>query len=189
VIIQLTALGKLDVEVDRLRAKELVCKDSVRNFVIAPNLSVIGSSCLTDQEIPLGSVWPSSNSLDHESKRLWSNWLMSKGLEKEDILCKLMLLDSFCRVNSIRLLVFQGYQIDWKFDQLSMIERIIKNHDSSFMSEYRQSASYQQHDHSNNNTVPCFSHQISIALTISQYMEPEFHQKIARLREKYHQDV
>ena len=79
VILQLTSTGKLDVDINRPdQLSELVEKDSIRNFVY-------------------NNVWPSSHSKDHESKQLYYQWLESPRLEIQDLWCKLIMLNNYCK--------------------------------------------------------------------------------------------
>jgi hypothetical protein len=72
VVIQLTSIGKLDVETNPDRIAELVESDQLRNFTF-------------------NGIWPSSHSTNHPAKQLWKTWLSSPGLELQDIFCKLVL--------------------------------------------------------------------------------------------------
>ena len=53
--VQLSSLGKLDVELTSERIEELMEKDSLRNF-------------------SFDNIWPSSCSTEHISKQLWEKW-------------------------------------------------------------------------------------------------------------------
>ena len=94
VIIQLSFLGKLDVDVsDQQRHNELVIQDPIRNFTYK-------------------GVWPSSNSDYHISKKLYNRYLQSNSIELDNIRAKLLLLNDYCKNNTIKLFVFLGYSID-----------------------------------------------------------------------------
>lgn len=99
IVIQLTSLGKLDVDVTGSRYAELVANDTIRNFTI-------------------DNVWPSSCSLEHPSKQLWMQWLYSPRLELQDIEVKLELLKFYCHSKNIQLVVLQGYRV---FDDLEVL--------------------------------------------------------------------
>lgn len=187
VILQLTSLGKLDVEVNQDRLHELVINDRLRNFVITPGHSVVKVDDHNVHGVDTGSIWPSSTGLDHPAKQSWKQYLYSAGLEMEDIFCKLMLLQEYCKNNNIHFLVFQGYDLIWQTDQYHRLGAIVKNLDKSFYSEYSQSRFYQYHDHTAQNTVPCFQYQVHIAQTISQYidMDPGTFGKLNHIVDRY----
>lgn len=147
IFIQLTNLGKLDVEVDEIRRKELVEPDSLRNF--------------THQD-----VWPSSTSQDHESKKLYYQWLYSPRLETEDIACKLRLLAIICQARGIVLIPFLGYAITWSAQDRRMLDDLVDLDDNCW-DEYTASSHWANHDHTNKNTVPCIGYQIELAKTIA----------------------
>ncbi len=165
-IIQLTSLGKLDVEVDQERIDELVTPDSLRNFTIQ-------------------GVWPSSASQEHQSKQLWDKWLSSPGLELRSICCKLVLLSYWCRSYNIELVVFQGYDLPWTQDQQSQLCGILDFDAAPAVSEYHQSDLYQYHDHDNQNTVPCLEFQLELAFRVSQYIDSVLHQRVELTRQQY----
>lgn len=165
-VIQLTALGKLDVEVDQARLIELVEPDSLRNFTIQ-------------------GVWPSSASEEHESKQLWAKWLSSPGLELQSMCGKLVLLDHWCSTHNIKLTVFQGYELPWKQDQLSQLCNIFDTGTVSAVSEYQLSDFYQWHDHDNQNTVPCLEFQFALAQKISQQIDSVLHGQVSRAQQQY----
>ena len=76
-VIQLTSLGKLDVEVNLVRELALVKPDTIRNFIHQ-------------------GIWPSSASQEHLSKKLWYEYLYSPNLEQQELFCKVLLfLDNF----------------------------------------------------------------------------------------------
>lgn len=153
VVLQLTSIGKLDVEVDALRKLELVDKDSIRNFVV-------------------NGVWPSSHSAEHESKRLYNQWLFSPGLETEDLFCKLLLLSDWCCTHGIPLTVLQAYDIPWTDSQRVALDTIIVNPADPLSDQYRRSVYYQHHDYTDQNTVPCVHYQIELAATVATIVAP-----------------
>jgi len=163
VIIQLTSLGKLDVEVDPERVEQLVRPDTIRNF--------------THQ-----GVWPSSASLEHPSKQLWNQWLFSPSLEIEELVCKLLLIDNYCQQHHIRLQVYQGYDIPWSDTNRSTVGHIV-NTDKNLYDAYPDSEYYQYHDHSN--TVPCLLYQFELAEQIAQECCPEILDRIKKTRQQY----
>ena len=162
VIIQLTSLGKLDVEVDEQRIQELVNADSLRNFTV-------------------GNVWPSSHSKEHESKRLYNRWLSSPGLEVEELSCKLIMLDDWCARRGIPLIVLQGYTIPWKLPQA---KSILYNKEPLY-DLYQHSSLYQFHDHDNQNTVPCLQYHLSLAETITKVVQPNLADRVAKIQQYF----
>jgi hypothetical protein len=187
VILQLTDIGKLDIEVSQDRLHALVINDTLRNFVITPDHDVVKIDDNNADKIDPGSIWPSSFSLDHPAKRSWKQYLYSASLEMEDIFCKLILFQEYCQKNHIRFLVFQGYALPWQSNQSDRLESIVKNAGTSFYGEYLQSEFYQLHDHSAKNTVPCFPYQIRIAQKIAQYidMDLDTREKLNHIVNKY----
>lgn len=161
-IIQLTSLGKLDVEVDSNRIAELVNTDSVRNFTHK-------------------GVWPSSASDDHVSKKLYYQWLFSPNLEIEDIVCKLLLLSILCKQKNIKLYVYQGYNILWSAEQKKLLDDVITD-STSLYDEYLNSVHYQFHD--DTNTVPNMSYQFSLAKMIANTCCPEILERINKMFDK-----
>ena len=145
VFVQLTAMGKLDVQISSDEQKaELVNKDSLRNFTI-------------------NNIWPSSFSTEHESKKLWSKWLYSPDLEQQDVAVKLLLLNDFCSSRNIVLKVIQGYDIDWIPKYISMLNGIVDKSQQSCYAQYMRSMHWQQHDHSDKNLVPNLGYQLMLA--------------------------
>ena len=166
VIVQLTSLGKLDVEVNEVRIEELVKTDSIRNFTI-------------------NGVWPSSASLDHPAKQLWNKWLSSPGLELQDITVKLVLLNHWCRTHNICLTVFQGYALPWTQDQKSILQSIVDTDARPAIETYVNSHFYQWHDHHNQNTVPCLEYQLEIAVNTSQIIDTTLSDRTKQVQDQY----
>ena len=166
VVLQLTSIGKLDVEVDDQRKSELVDKDSIRNFVI-------------------NGVWPSSHSAEHESKRLYNQWLFSPGLETQELFCKLLLLADWCQTRSIPLTVLQAYDIPWTDSQQSALDTIIVNLADPLSDQYRRSVYYQHHDYTEQNTVPCAHYQIELAATVATMVAPMVLDRIQKMQLLY----
>jgi len=163
VIIQLSSIGKLDVEMAHDRYTELVVNDPIRNFTYQ-------------------NIWPSSASDAHVSKQLYYKWLASPALETEDLLCKLILLKSLCSQRNINLYVFQGYAIPWSDQQKEWLNDIIHDLDSDLYSAYPGSEHYQFHDHTN--TVPCLSYQFVLAKMIANSCCPDALDKINKMLAK-----
>ena len=178
VFLQLTNTGKLDVEVDSLRIKELVRPDPLRNFVLTDDFQVLSRQQITDS-----GIWPSSGSTHHKSKDYWKKWLYSPGLEKEDIYCKLILLDQFCTQQNINLHVYQGYKINWLTNEHLVLKNIIKNIDNDFYTEYLNSVHYKNHDHTQ--TVPCLGYQIELAQILSRELPTPVQDKVNKFKLMY----
>jgi len=178
-VVQLTSLGKLDVYVDQKRINQLVIKDPLRNFIIDEHFEV-----KTRDQIDTTGIWPSSGSNHHESKKQWYEWLCSPFLEKEDIYCKLILLDNYCQQRNIKLHVYQGYQIEWNSQQIIGLQSIIKNIDSSFWSKYSQSLHYLKHD-DNRTSVPGMGYQIEIAQIIAKELPQSIQDKLIKFKSAY----
>jgi len=162
VILQLTSTGKLDVEVDAQRQTELVDTDSLRNFTFK-------------------GVWPSSHSVDHKSKRLYNQWLVSPGLEAQDVFCKVVLLHDWCQSRRIKFTVMQAYDMPWTESQRSRLSSIIANIADPLYDQYERSEHYQHHDHQGQNSVPCEQYQIDLAADICREIDPVFLPRIERI--------
>lgn len=162
-VLQLTALNKLDVEVDDERIAALVEPDSIRNFTV-------------------DDVWPSSASEEHESKRLWKQWLSSPGLERQDVLCKLKLLKHWCNTNNVNLVVIQGYEMFWDSNQQAQLESIIHNIDYNIMDHY-QSTTWYVGDHAID--VPVLGFQFEIALSVTQQVDPALTERVEKIRQDF----
>ena len=136
VICQLTGTGKLDIESNEQRYKELVETDPIRNFTYK-------------------NIWPSSASDDHKIKKDYYKWIYSESIDIDNTAVKLFALQEICLKNNINLYIVQGYKINW--NQHQIILRKLINFDRNFTIEeyYHKSDYYQFHDHSNKNTVPC----------------------------------
>lgn len=163
VIIQLSGIGKLDIEINDERYNELVVNDPIRNFIYQ-------------------NIWPSSVSDAHPSKQLYYKWLVSPKLETEDLLCKLLLLKNLCIQRNVDLHVFQGYHIMWGNDQKKLLNDIIYDINSDLYSAYPNSEHYQYHDHTN--TVPCLSYQFVLAKMIANICCPDALDKINKMLAK-----
>ena len=147
VICQLTSLGKLDVEVNKERYKELVENDPLRNFTF-------------------DGVWPSSTSKLHPAKQTFYKWLYSERIDAENTLIKMYTLHKLCHDRNIKLLFLQGYDINWPSNAILEYMPI----DINFVIEnyYKSSDYYQHHDHAKQNTVPCIEFQKHLAFKINK---------------------
>jgi hypothetical protein len=157
-VIQLTALGKLDVEVDETRTLSLVNADTVRNFTYK-------------------GVWPSSQSQEHLSKKLYMEYLYSPGLEVEDLYCKLVLLENWCNTHNVKLTVLQAYSIPWETKPASIVN------DSALYQQYRESEYYQFHDASN--SVPCIQYQFTVATMMSKIISSTLLDRVAKIQQHF----
>ena len=162
-VIQLTSLGKLDVEVDTVRELSLVNPDSIRNFTYQ-------------------GVWPSSASQEHLSKKLWYEYLYSPSLEVQELFCKTMLIDNWCTVHNINLIVVQGYNIPWTDEQLEFVKDKIYNLDSSIWNNYEKSKYYVVEE---GNTVPRLGFQFELIKELIPLISPNLIDKINYIREQY----
>ena len=162
VVLQLTNIGKLDVEVDTQRQIELVDTDSLRNFTV-------------------DGIWPSSVSIDHESKKLYNQWLLSPRLETQDVFCKTILLHDWCKSRNIEITVLQGYHIPWTDQQKILLGSIILNMSDPLYDQYQRSEFYKYHDHVGQNTVPCKQYQIDLAANVCKYIDTMFLPRIERM--------
>lgn len=164
VVIQLTAPGKLDVEVDDMRVEQLVKTDSIRNFVV-------------------DGVWPSSLSKDHDSKQQYYKWLYSPNLEIEDLYVKLMLFAHWCITKQISLTILQAYPLCWSDNQKQDLAPIVKYMDNPLYTQYVQSDHYKLHD--TTNSVPCLSYQVELAFQLSEMLSLGCSDKISKIKQFY----
>ena len=146
VICQLTTTGKLDVEVNAHR-QQLVINDPIRNFTF-------------------DGIWPSSVSKTSRIKRDYYEWLYSEKIDIDNTIIKLLALKQYCMTNKIKLLILQGYQIDWPPDN-PILGHLPIDFDYVIYDEYKNSEYYQYHDHDNGNTVPCKEYQKYLAQKIN----------------------
>jgi hypothetical protein len=167
VVIQLTSLGKLDVEITADREKSLVMPDTIRNFTYQ-------------------GVWPSSASQEHLSKKLWSEYLHSPKLEQQELFCKIMLIDNWCTTYNIKLTVVQGYSISWTDDQLKHLKDKIFNLDSSIWHDYEQSKYYVVEEI---NTVPNLGFQFDLVGNLISTIAPNLIDKIKYIKEQYDRSI
>lgn len=160
-IIQLTALGKLDVEVDLVRELALVRSDSTRNFVV-------------------DGVWPSSTSIEHPAKSAWREMLFSPRLEQQDLEVKLTLLQEWCTQRDIQLLVVQGYDMHWH--NQDEMNSIIDNIEWNIMSDYQQTKWFRLDSEKD---VPVTEYQFELAIHLTQRILPSYTNKLQKIYQQY----
>ena len=163
VVIQLTSIGKLDIEVNDERLANLVEPDSLRNFVV-------------------DGVWPSSVSNEHESKKMYYKWLYSPTLELDDLYVKLVLLHNWCKTHAVNLTVLQGYPLAWTDEQHSKLAEFVTFIDNPLYNQYQQSDYYSQHDYTDTNTVPCMQYQVHLAEQVSRMLDLGNLDKITKIK-------
>tara|TARA_B100000683_G_C12393704_1_gene516625 strand:+ start:86 stop:763 length:678 start_codon:yes stop_codon:yes gene_type:complete len=137
VICQLTNQKKLDVELND-NNKVLMQQDSSRNYTFQ-------------------NYWPSSISTDHESKKMYYDYLYSPGIEEKDLIIKLLYLQELCIKQSIKLFIFEGMKIKWK-DPLHKKIKIYK--DFVMLEDYKKSVHYA---HNEKTVTPNKFYQIEFA--------------------------
>ena len=162
-VIQLTSLGKLDVTVDEERFDTLVAPDSKRNFI-------------------LGNIWPSSCSIEHESKALWRKWLSSPELEQQDIKVKLLLLADYCDTHNVDCVIVQGYNLHWSVNDLKKLTTIISDIESNIINDYQNSQWYNPED---TQEIPVLGYQLQLAETFCSALTPEFSQRLEKIKNQY----
>ena len=133
-ICQLTNTKKLDIELTNEQRFEVVANDTIRNFTYK-------------------GYWPSSASAEHESKKLYYEYLHSPSIEESDIIYKWMLLKKLCDEKNIILHTVLGYEIEWTSKNYKLIDT---NHNYCIWNDYTQGEYWALHDHSlgMKNTVP-----------------------------------
>ena len=167
VVIQLTSLGKLDVEVDLVRELALVKSDSLRNFT-------------------LDGIWPSSHSREHQAKALYYDYLSSPRLEMEDLFCKLVMLSNWCKTHGQRLTILQAYPITWTKQQRPHVD--IFNSVPLYQA-YTESELYRLHDFENSNAVPNIHYQIQLAKTLAKHLGLHVTDKIEKIEKYYKNNI
>jgi hypothetical protein len=165
-VIQLTNLGKLDVEVDTVRELSLVKPDPIRNF--------------TYQE-----VWPSSASQEHLSKKLWYEYLYSPKLEQQELFCKIVLIDNWCDTHNIKLTIMQGYGIPWSPEQLKELKDIVYNLEKSIYEEYEETEYFKKDNNTESNTVPGLGFQFYLANELGALLVPNLIDKINQIGNQF----
>ena len=168
-VIQLTSLGKLDVEVDTVRELSLVTPDSIRNFTYQ-------------------GVWPSSASQEHPSKKLWYEYLYSPRLEQQELFCKIILIDNWCNMHNIKLTIMQGYSIPWNPEQLKELKDIVYNLDKSIYEEYEETEYFKKDNNTELNTVPGLGFQFYLANKLGVLLVPTLLDKINHIRDQFKKD-
>jgi hypothetical protein len=163
VVIQLTNLGKLDVEINLNRQLDLVESDSIRNFTYK-------------------GIWPSSASQEHLSKKLWYEFLYSPKLEQQELFCKLILLAHWCNTHDIKLTVVQGYHIPWTDYQKKIIAGILHDINYIIWDAYKRSTYYIIEDY---NTVPRLEFQFELALELASIVAPNCIDKIRHIQSQF----
>lgn len=110
VICQLTTCGKLDVFVDtEEKLHSMVVSDHVRNSLLNSHGKIINH---------LPGIWPSSHSIEHPAKDHWANCLHSDAYETHNLVIALNALAEICKFKNIKLLIFEGYPIEWESAKL-----------------------------------------------------------------------
>lgn len=163
VVIQLTNLGKLDVEINSNRQINLVESDSIRNFTYK-------------------GIWPSSASQEHPSKKLWYEFLYSPKLEQQELFCKLILLDHWCHTHGIELTVVQGYHIPWTDAQKEIVAGILYDIDYIIWNAYERSTFYTIDYY---NSVPRIEFQFELALKLAEVIAPGCIDKIRHIQSQF----
>jgi len=149
-VCQLTSVGKLDVELNRSSREQIMKADSIRNFQHK-------------------GYWPSSASAEHDSKKMYYEYLHSPSLEQKDIIYKWLLLDKLCASKGIVLHTIMGYEIPWIVGRREIIRT---DHTYNVREDYIKGKYYKHHDHSlgEKNTVPNKYFQIYLAKKINSEM-------------------
>lgn len=164
VIIQLTSIGKLDVEVTTERVNELVTTDSIRNFTFK-------------------NIWPSSASLDHPAKQLWHKWLYSPALEITDIRIKLSLLKEFLKSKNIDFFVFLGYNIRPEHNLKNFLN-LITLPEFVIYEDYMASDCFKKCQYKGNH-VPELEYQIELATKINQICQLGADERLNKLQQQF----
>ena len=161
-VCQLTSTGKLDVEITDQKREQLVSQDTIRNF-------------------KHGNYWPSSDSDEHKSKKMYYEFLHSPTLEQKDIVYKWLLLKKICDEKSIKLHTILGYKINWR-DGVDY-KLIDTDHAWSVYEDHTQGEYYRLHDHSlgTKNTVPNKHFMIYLADRINkEFLKFDIGHKLSR---------
>ena len=166
VVLQLTSIGKLDVEVNDERLGQLVEPDSLRNFTFQ-------------------GIWPSSHSQEHLSKQLYNQLLYSPKLETEDLFCKIMLLKHWCETHDIELIILQAYDVLWTDQQLGQLQGVVLNLNDPLFLQYKRSPTYQYHDSTDRNTVPCIQYHCELAQIVARLVVPDLLGRIQEIQNHY----
>lgn len=166
-IVQLTQIGKLDVEISDQSRQCMVDSDSMRNFVV-------------------DGIWPSSLSQEHVSKQLWYQWLHSPGLEIQDLRVKLRMLADLCARRDIELIVLQGYPIPWQQHHGEDVLDLLDDRGISLYEQYLSSDRYAWHDHDAANAVPELGWQLALARKMCARFWPDLVPRVDALQKAWH---
>lgn len=165
-VIQITSTGKLDVEIMGNRYRDLVATDSLRSFVV-------------------DDIWPSSHSSDHPAKSLYNEFLRSPNLETQDLFCKLLLLEDWCRNHGTRLTVLQAYHIPWTEQQRDKLAHLIDHMEVPLYEQYQLGKHYEHHDHRDSNMVPCIDYHCDLAMYVAVKAVPEVAHRVLQIQDTY----
>ena len=145
VICQLTSWGKLDVELNEHNQK-LSETDTIRNFTH-------------------NGYWPSSTSVDHESKQMYYKYLYSPIIEEQNIIFKLLLLQKLCQDSDTQLMIIQGYNLKWTN---SLYTKLKLFKDFIIYDDYVSSKHYNGHEYG---LVPSKQYMILLANKINDSLK------------------
>jgi hypothetical protein len=163
-VCQLTATGKLDVELTNPQREKVKEADSTRNF-------------------KHGDYWPSSFSQDHLSKKLYYEYLHSPTIEQSDIIYKWMLLKRLCEDRNVKLHTILGYKIQWH--QRYNHRLIETDHNWHIQEDYMNSEYYSLHDHTtkDNNPVPNKYYMVCLAKRLNtMYLNLPINDRLEKFR-------
>lgn len=162
-VVQLTNLGKLDVEITPER-QELIDSSPLRSFAI-------------------DGVWPSSHCHHHHSKQSYYRWLCSPNLERADLCAQVVMLGAYCQQRGIALLVLEGYPIDWTPDQELAISRVIRHENRDIYGQYQRSPRCRDPKH---NHVPHLWFQIELAERVATWIdEPVLAHRLQLVKQRH----
>jgi len=130
-VCQLTSTKKLDIELTNEQRKKVAEQDTIRNFTYK-------------------NYWPSSISAEHDSKKLYYEYLHSPSIEESDIIYKWLLLKKLCDEKNIKLHTVLGYSIGWGNQKYKLIDT---NHDYNIWNDYTQ-VPFCRRELGEKNTVP-----------------------------------
>lgn len=167
-VIQITSIGKLDVEMLGDRYDKMVVMDRLRNFTV-------------------DGIWPSSHSTQHPAKLLYKEFLSSPNLETQDLFCRLLLLENWCHSHGTKLTVLQPYHIPWTDQQRQRLAHLIDHMEMPLYEQYEASRHYKKHDHREENMVPCVDFHCDIAMLVAVKAVPEIVHRLVRIQETYTQ--
>lgn len=145
VVCQLTDWKKLDVEINEHNQK-LIESDTIRNFTH-------------------NGYWPSSTSIDHESKQMYYKYLYSPSIEEQNIIFKLLLLQKLCHESNTQLMIIQGYDLEWTNPLHTKLKLFT---DFIIYDDYLSSTHYNGHEYG---LVPSKHYMISLAKKINDSLK------------------